>query len=329
MIGFTRRRVIWALASASVMLPLAAAAKETDWPTKPLTIIVPYAPGGSTDTLARKIAAGLGNQLGQSVIVQNVDGAGGTLGAATAAQAAPDGYTLFFGQISSHGIAPALYQSLNYDPVESFAPIIRVYSVPNVLVVPASFPADDYAGFVKEAGSRKLRFASSGVGSSIHLSGELYKLASGFDMVHVPFRGSGEAMPALLGGNVDLMFDNAPSAIPQTKSGGLKALAVTTSMRSDALPDVPTLQEVGGDALKDFSVQAWFGIFAPAGTEPAIIERANAELNKLFESDDFKTFAASQAAIIDGGSPQDLADHVDRELTKWKGVVEGAGIQKQ
>ena len=327
------QRMTWRMLGLAVLTGVTVAASTTfaqaEWPERQVNIFVSYAPGGSTDTLARKIADALGTLTGRAVVVQNFSGAGGTLGTAMAAKAKPDGYTLFLGQISSHGIAPALYKHLNYDPVGSFTPIVRVYSVPNVLVVPKDFPANTYAEFLKVAKERKLRFASSGVGSSIHLSGELFKLATGLDMVHVPFRGSGEAMPALISGNVNLMFDNAPSAIPQIKSGALKALAVTTAKRSPELPDVPTLQEVGGPKLADFSVQAWFGIFAPKGLDPNLVKQINAKLNAVFASDDFKAFAKSQAAIIDGGTPEELAKHVKSELVKWAKVIESAGIKKK
>jgi len=328
--SLTRRAAV-ALAAA-VLAPAWAApspAAGADWPAKTVQIIVSYAPGGSTDTLARKIADELGQQVGESIIVQNYNGAGGTLGTTKAAHAPADGSVLFLGQISSHGIAPALYSKLNYDPVADFTPVVRVYSVPNVMVVPKDFPADTYAEFLEIAKTKKLRFASSGVGSSIHLSGELFKAATGLDLVHVPFRGSGEAVPALLGGNVDLMFDNAPSAIPHIRSGELKALAVTTAKRSPALPDVPTLQEVGGPDLKDFAVQAWFGIFVPGGSDAQTVAAINAQMNAVLASDGFKKFAESQAASIDGGTPEDLQQHVAAELTKWTGVVDAAGIPKK
>lgn len=315
------------LAGAAIATSISAA--RADWPERQIDLIVPYAAGGATDTLGRKIADALGTLTGQAVVVRNFAGAGGVLGTTMAANAAPDGYTLFLGQISSHGIAPALYQSLNYDPIKSFTPIVRVYSIPNVLVVPKNFPADTFADFMKVAKERKLRFASSGVGTSIHLSGELFKAATGVDMVHVPFRGSGEAMPALVSGNVDLMFDNAPSAIPQIKSGALKVLAVTTAKRSPELPDVPTLQEVGGPALAAFAVEAWFGIFAPAGLDPALVKQINAKMNQVLESKDFLEFAKSQAATIDGGTPEELAKHVEAELAKWSKVIDTAGIEKK
>ena len=318
-----------ALLSAIALAYGGGTAGAAEWPTKTVQIIVSYAPGGSTDTLARKIADELGRQLDESVIVQNFDGAGGTLGTTKAAHAANDGSVLFLGQISSHGIAPALYRKLNYDPVADFEPVVRVYSVPNVLVVPKEFPADTYAEFLKVAQSKKLRFASSGVGSSIHLSGELFKAATGLDLVHVPFRGSGEAVPALLGGNVDLMFDNVPSAIPHIRSGALKALAVTTAERSAALPDVPTLREVGGPDLADFAVQAWFGVFVPAGSAAQTVAAINEKLNAVLESAAFRDFAKSQAAIIDGGTPEDLSLHVAAELEKWNGVVKAAAIPKK
>lgn len=308
---------------------LSKIATAGEWPNGPVKIIVSYSAGGSTDTVARQIADKLGPILGTTVIVENRPGAGGTLGTTVASQAKGDGQTLFLGQISSHGIAPAIYSTLKYDPVTDFAPVVRVMSIPNVMVVNKDFPAATYGEFVKAAKGRKLRFASSGVGSSIHLSGELFKALSGFDMVHVPFRGSSEAVPAVLKGDVDLMFDNAPSAIPHIKSGALRALAVTTPKRSPELPDVPTLQEVGGDGLADFSVQAWFGLFVPDDVDPAIIAKLNAAMNKVFEDDQFQKFVKSKAGAIDGGTPEELRDHVEAELAKWKRVVDSAGIPKK
>lgn len=325
----TNRRAVLALLAAAMLAPQAARSADAVWPTGTVRIIVSYAPGGSTDTLARKIADELGGRVDQRIVVQNFDGAGGTLGTTMAAQAPADGSTLFLGQISSHGIAPALYESLKYDARADFAPVIRIYSIPNVLVVPKDFPADTYAQLLEVAKTKRLRFASSGVGSSIHLSGELFKAATGLNLVHVPFRGSGEAMPALLAGDVDLMFDNAPSAIPQIRSGALKALAVTTAERSAALPDVPALREVGGPGLADFAVQAWFGLFAPAGTDPAIVATINEKMNEVLASPDFEAFATGQAAHIDGGSPADLEAHVAAELDKWARVVDASGIEKK
>lgn len=324
---FPTRRATLGLMMASALAPAALAAGA--WPERPVVIVVSYAAGGSTDTLARKIAEGLGGRLDERVVVQNFPGAGGTLGTTRAARSAPDGSTLFLGQISSHGIAPALYGRLPYDPEQDFVPIARIYSIPNVLVVPADFPADSYAEFLEVAQGRRLRFASSGVGSSIHLSGELFKAKTGLDLVHVPYKGSGEAVPALLGGNVDLMFDNAPSALPHVRSGALKALAVTTAERSPALPEVPTLQEVGGPALADFEVEAWFGLFAPAGTEPETVRQINERVQAVLADPGFVAFAETNAASIDGGPPEALERQVRGELAKWREVVALAGIPKK
>ncbi|MCY6379407.1 Bug family tripartite tricarboxylate transporter substrate binding protein [Hoeflea prorocentri] len=316
-----------AIIASTMMFPAVSAADE--WPTETIELIVSYGAGGSTDTTARKIADILSSQTGESIVVQNFPGAGGTLGTTKAAGAPNDGNTLFLGQISSHGIAPAIYTSLQYDPVDSFEPIGRVYSVPNVLVVPASSPADTYEELLELAKSEKLTFASSGVGSSVHLSGELFKANTGLDIVHVPYKGSGEAIPALLGAQVDMMFDNAPSAIKHIQSGAVKALAVTTAERSPQLPDVPTIQEVGGASMSDFEVQAWFGMFAPKGISDEKVAEINKALNAVFETDDFRDFAVSRAATIDGGSPEDLRAHVANELAKWNDVVNTAGIPKK
>lgn len=300
-----------------------------DWPEKTVEIIVPYSAGGSTDVTSRKLAEIISRNTGQSFVVQNFPGAGATLGSTRASRAPNDGYTLFMGQISSHGIAPAIYTNLQYDPVASFDPIGRVISVPNILVVPASSPANTYDELITLAKTKKMTFASSGVGSSVHLSGELFKAKTGLDMVHVPYKGSSEAIPALLGGQVDMMFDNAPSAIAHIRSGAVKALAVTTATRSAILPDIATIAELGGPSMADFEVQAWWALFAPAGTNPETVKQINAALNKALSDPDFIEFAQSRIATTNPGTMKDLSSHVNAELSKWVDVVAAAGIPKK
>ncbi len=304
-----------------------ASAQTTDYPTKRVTIIVPYSAGGATDVLARQVAQGLTEEWGQTVTVENRPGAGATLGSAQAARAKPDGYTLFMGQVSSNGIAPAVYSNLQYDAKKDFAPIVWITRIPNVMVVPAGSGIKDVQGFIDKAKKGGATFGSSGTGSSIHLSGEMFKDRTGLDMTHVPYRGSGEAVPALVSGNIDVMFDNLPSAMPQIKAGTLTPLAVTTAKRDPSLPDVPTLSETAIPELKGFEAASWFGFLVPTKTDPAIIEKINASTNKVIEGESFQNYAKTNGATVVGGSPQEFADFIDSELTKWKKVVDAAGVK--
>ncbi|MFX0541574.1 Bug family tripartite tricarboxylate transporter substrate binding protein [Roseovarius sp. S4756] len=299
---------------------------QDDYPTKRITIIVPYSAGGATDVLARQVADKLAVQFDETVTVENRPGAGATLGTTQAAAARPDGYTLFMGQVSSHGIAPAVYKNLQYDPVEDFKPVTLLISIPNVMVVDKDSPWQTAEEFLEATRSEGRTFGSSGVGSSIHLSGEMFKSRTGADMTHVPYRGSGEAVPALMSGDVDVMFDNLPSALPHIQSGELRALAVTTPERAEALPDVPTLSETGIDGLDGFAARSWFGILVPAETDDAVVEKLSAALNGVLEDDDFVKFADGRGAQIEGGSPDDFAAYIADELTQWKVVVDEAGV---
>ena len=317
-------------AAAAVFVGLGAASSAVgqaeDYPTERVTIIVPYSAGGATDVLARQMAEGLSNQFDETVTVENRPGAGATLGTTQAARAEPDGHTLFMGQVSSHGIAPAVYKNLQYDPKEDFEPIIWLTRIPNVMVVDADSDITSVEGFIDAAEAGELTFGSSGTGSSIHLSGEMFKARTGVDMTHVPYRGSGEAVPALISGNIDVMFDNLPSAMPQIKAGELRPLAVTTPERAEALPDVPTLAETGIPELEGFNAQSWFGLLAPAGTDQAIIEKINDAANKVAQSEQLQNYAATSGATIVGGTPGDFEAFIDEELAKWKEVVDKAGV---
>lgn len=304
-----------------------ASAQADDYPSKRVTMIVPYSAGGATDVLARQVAQGLSEVWGETVVVENRPGAGATLGTTQAAHARPDGYTLFMGQVSSHGIAPAVYANLQYDAKEDFAPIVWITQIPNVMVVPAESGIEDVQGFIDQASENGATFGSSGTGSSIHLSGEMFKDRTGLEMTHVPYRGSGEAVPALVSGNIDVMFDNLPSAMPQIKGGALTALAVTTAERNPSLPDVPTLSETGIEELSDFQAASWFGLLAPAGTDEAIVEKINAATNEVIEGEQFQTYASNNGATVVGGTSEEFAEFIDAELAKWKQVVDAAGVK--
>ena len=275
-----RRRLIAAVALA---LPTALAAQGA-WPSKPVRIVVPFAPAGTTDILARALAPELSRVFGQPFIIDNKPGAGGNLGADQVAKSAPDGYTLLMGTVGTHAINAALYPKMTYDPVRDFAPITLVASVPTVLVMnPAKAEAYGIASVpdlirYAKANPGKLNMASSGNGTSIHLAGELFKTMTGTFMVHFPYRGSGPALLDLIGGSMDLMFDNLPSAMPQIRAGKLKALAVTSGERSAAVPELPTIAEAA--SLKGFEASSWFGLLAPAGTPADIIDRVQQETAK-------------------------------------------------
>ncbi|MBK6850753.1 MAG: tripartite tricarboxylate transporter substrate binding protein [Burkholderiales bacterium] len=331
----TRRHLLaLSLVAAAGLLPLGVTA-QTAWPNKPIRIVVPFSPSGTTDILARSLAPELQRALGVAVVVDNRPGAGGNIGATEVAKAAPDGYTFLMGTVGTHAINAALYSKMPFDPVKDFAPVTLVASVPNVLVVnPAKAEqygirnVADLARFAK-ANPDKLNMASSGNGTSIHLSGELFKSLSGGGMVHTPYKGSGPALIDLMGGNVDLMFDNLPSAMPHIKSGKLKALAVTTGHRSAALPDAPTVAEAGPDdgSLKTYDASSWFGLMAPAGTATDIVNRVQQETAKALASPALKERLLSQGALPGGNTPAEFARMIDDESRKWAKVVKASGAK--
>ncbi len=316
----------------ALMWPHSAAAQNA-WPTKPVRIIVPFAPGGTTDILARAIAPELSKAFGQSFVVENRAGAGGNVGADAVAKSAADGYTLLMGTVGTHGINKALYPNLPYNPVKDFAPITLVAGVPNVMVMNADkaqkLGINSVADFINYAKTNpgKLNMASSGNGTSIHLAGELFKSMSGTYMVHFPYRGSGPALLDLIGGSMDVMFDNLPSAMPQIKAGKLRALAVTSGQRSAALPDAPTIEQAGGLALKGYEASSWFGLLAPAGTPHDIVNRIQQEVAKSFAKPEIKEKMLAQGAIPGGGAPADFAKQIDAEIAKWAQVVKASGAK--
>ncbi len=311
----------------------ALAQSPATWPTKPVRIVVPFAAAGTTDILARALAPELQRVFGQPFVVDNKPGAGGNLGSAEVAKAAPDGHTLLMGTVGTHAINPSLYPKMPYDHVKDFIPVTVVAGVPNVLVVnPAN--AQKYGinsvqdlARVARANPGRLNVASSGNGTSIHLSAELFKSMTGTFMVHFPYRGSGPALLDLMGGNMDLMFDNLPSSMPHIKSGKLKALAVTSAQRSSALPDVPTVEEAGGPALKGFEASSWFGLLAPAGTPMDIVNRLQQETAKALASPALKERLQAQGAIPSGNTPAEFARLIEAETKKWAQVVKTSGAK--
>ena len=333
----TRRRALAACVQAALWCALAATTSlshaQSAWPNKQVRIVVPFAPAGTTDILARAIAPELSKAFGQTFYVDNKPGAGGNLGADIVAKSPADGYTLLMGTVGTHGINRALYDKMPYDPIKDFSPITLVAGVPNVMVVNAEKAKErnintvaDFIAYAK-ANPAKLNMASSGNGTSIHLSGELFKSMSGTFMVHFPYKGSSPALLDLVGGATDVMFDNLPSSLQLIKSGKLKALAVTSSQRSGALPDVPTLEQAGGPALKGFDASSWFGLLAPAGTPPEIVVRIQREVAKSLNSPEIKEKLLAQGAIPSGNTPAEFAKFIDSEHKKWAQVVKNSGAK--
>jgi tripartite-type tricarboxylate transporter receptor subunit TctC len=330
----SRRRSALALGAIAALTLLAGpAAAQGSWPTKPVRIVVPFAPGGTTDILARAVAPELSKAFGQQFIVDNRAGAGGNVGAEIVAKAPNDGYTLLMGTVGTHGINRALYPKLPFDPIKDFAPITLVAAVPNVMEMNADkakeLNINSVADFVKyaKANPGKLNMASSGSGTSIHLAGELFKTMTGSFMTHIPYRGSGPALLDLVGGNADVMFDNLPSSMQQIKGGKLKALAVTSAKRSPALPDVPTVEEAGGPSLKGYEASSWFGLLAPAGTPPEIVNRIQQEVAKSLGTAAIKEKMLAQGAIPSGNPPAEFAKFIDSEHAKWAKVVKASGAK--
>ena len=331
-----RRTLLKSLAQLSLLALAAGGAMQAgaqSWPTKPVRIVVQFTPGGTTDILARAIAPELGKAFGQSFIVDNKGGAGGNLGAEIVAKAPADGYTLLMGTVGTHGINRALYEKLPFDPIKDFAPITLVAGVPNVMVVNTERAKERNISTVAEfiayakAHPAKLNMASSGNGTSIHLSGELFKSMSGTFMVHFPYKGSGPALLDLVGGSTDVMFDNLPSSMALIKAGKLKALAVTSAQRSAALPDVPTIEQAGGPAMKGFDASSWFGLLAPAGTPPEVVQRIQQEVAKALSTPAIKEKLLAQGAIPGGNTSAEFAKFIDAEHKKWAQVVKASGAK--
>ncbi len=325
-----KRRAALLVFALAAVLPAAAQAQSA-WPNKPVRIVVPFAPGGTTDILARAIAPELSRVFGQSFVVDNRAGAGGNLGADIVAKSAADGYTLLMGTVGTHGINKSLYSKLPYDPQKDFAPITLVAGVPNVMVMNAenakALGINTVPDFIRYARANpgKLNMASSGNGTSIHLSGELFKSRTGVFMTHIPYTGSSPALMGMLSGQVDVMYDNLPSALPHIRSGKLKAFAVTSVQRSAAMPELPTIEEAG--PLKGFDASSWFGLLAPVGTPADVVARLQQETAKALSSPAIKEKLLSQGAIPSGNTPQEFARFIDDEIRKWAPVVKNSGAK--
>ena len=319
----TRRTLLASLAVAAAgALPLGALAQN--FPTKPITIIVPFSAGGTTDILARIVGQGLTTELGQSVVVDNKPGAGGNIGGSLAAKATADGYTLFMGTVGTHAINQSLYKKMPFDPVKDFAPLSRVATVPNLLVAHPSQPFKTVKEMIAyaKANPGKITFGSPGSGASPHVAGELFKSMTGTDLLHIPYKGSAPAMTDLLGGQTSVMFDNMPSAIQHVRSGKLRPIAVTTAKRSPELPDVPTIAEAG---VPGYEATSWFGMFAPAGTPKPVLDKLHAALIKVLNQADVKKKIAEQGGDVVAETPAQFAAFIQAESVKWGKVVKESG----
>jgi tripartite-type tricarboxylate transporter receptor subunit TctC len=298
------------------------------WPSKPIRIVIAQAPGSATDVISRVVGNPLSVSLGQPIVIDARPGAGGALGTEVAARSAPDGYTLFMANNSTHGSNPAVYAKLPYDAVKDFAPISFVASVPYVMVVEPSLPVKTVQEFIALAKSRpgKMNYASAGNGSTHHFCGELLKSMTGIDMVHIPYKGSGPGIAALLGGEVSMMFSNVADIGSQIRAGKVKPLAVTAAKRASLLPDVPTMAEAG---LPGFEITSWFGLLAPAGTPSPIIGRLNAETVKVLGRADVKSTLAAQGLEVAPSSPEQFAAHIKSEIARFTKIAKAAGIKAE
>ena len=296
------------------------------FPERPVTLVVPFAAGGSTDLVARVIAERMSADLGQQVIVQNMAGAGGNLGADNVARADPDGYTVLMGTVATHALNPLILKTKPYDPEKDFAPISLLVVVPNVLIVNPELPVNTVEELVAllKASPDKFSYASSGNGTPLHLSGELFKKMAGVSMQHIPYKGAGPALNDVIGNQVPIMFDNLPSSSGHIKAGTLRALGVTTAERAPSFPDVPTIAELG---VPGYETYTWNALFAPANTPPEVVARLNEAARKALADPAVVERMKEFSATIVGSSPEELAAHVTAELAKWTPVVRDANVQ--
>jgi tripartite-type tricarboxylate transporter receptor subunit TctC len=289
----------------------------------PITMVIPFSPGGSTDIIGRLLADRLSTAVKQPVVVENRAGAGGNIGASLVAKAKPDGRTILFGTTGILSMNEYLYSRPGYKMFEDLVPVVYTASIGNVLIVNPKMPANTGAELLKllKDNPGKYTFASSGVGSSTHMSGELFKNMAHVDLMHVPYKGSGQALVDLIGGQVDMIFDNAPSALPMVQSGQVKAIAVTSAKRLDAKPDLPTIEE---SMVPGYESLSWTGVVAPGGTPQPLIDRLNKEINLILEDPDVRKRLSELGATPTGGTPQDFTSHIERERAKWGKVIRDA-----
>ena len=316
------RSAISVIVVAASCLPSATAA---DYPVKPIRMVVGFAPGGGTDTTARAISAKLGELVGQQVIIDNRAGAAGNIATEMVAKANPDGYTLLLGTIAALAINPSLYRTkLPFDSVKDFAPIIQAVDSTNILSVHPSVPVSTVKELIALAKAKPLNYGSSGVGGTGHLAGELFDTLAGTKMTHIPYKGGGPAMIDLVGGQVQLVYATAASAVPQIKAGKIKGIAVTTIKRSALMPNIPTIAESG---LPGFDANNWYGVLAPAGTPRPIVMLLNTEIKKVLAMPDVKDFLFNQGLDPAPGTPEQFGAYIKTEITKWAKVVKASGAR--
>jgi tripartite-type tricarboxylate transporter receptor subunit TctC len=301
------------------------ATAQSNYPNKPVRILAGAPPGGGNDIMARLIAQRLSENLGQQVIVENRPGAGATLATDLVAKSAPDGYTLFLTP-SAHALSPSIYRKLPFDPVKDFAAVGQMASVPLVVIVSASLQVNTLRELIDLARAKPsfINFGSGGNGAAQHLAGEFLKSLAGIEMVHVPYKGSGQAIPDLIAGQIQLMVEPLASAMPHIRGGRVKALAITSRQRVPSLPELPTAEEAG---LPGFEVTAWYGLLAPAGTPPEVVARLNAEVNRIIAQPAMRESLATQGAIPVGGTPQQFMDLIVAEIARWRPIIQKAGIR--
>lgn len=313
--------------AAIAALSFAGAVHAQDFPSQPIKLLIPYPPGGSADMLARPLTEKLQAALGQPVVLEYKAGAGGTIATAQLARAKPDGHTILM-VLAAHAINPNLYPNLPYDTRKDFAPVSLVATLPLLVAAPKKTPADTMQELVAyaKASPGALTFASAGNGNTSHLAAEMFKSTAGINMLHIPYKGSGPAVVALLAGDVSLMFDSISTSLPQVKAGKLKALAVTGAKRSALLPDVPTVKESG---FPDFVVDGWYGILAPAGTPEPVVDKLNKAFAKAANDPAVKKQLAGYGYEVVGSTPQEFSQHIDKELNQWQKIIKEAGVKMQ
>ncbi|MEJ2896523.1 Bug family tripartite tricarboxylate transporter substrate binding protein [Bordetella avium] len=326
---FGLKKYAMAVLAAVCVGPAAQAAGAADnWPDKPVRLVVPFAAGGNTDLMARLLGTQLSKDLKQTFVIENVSGASGNIASAQMARAVPDGYTLMVGTVGTQAINPSLYKGMSEKTLDSFQPVTLFSTIPNVLVVNAQLPVNNVAELVAYARNPKnaVSFASSGVGSSIHLSGELFNVAAKVPGTHVPYRGSAPAVSDLMGGQLTLMFDNLSSSLPYVQSGKLKALAVTSAQRSPLLPNVPTMVEAG---YPEFVIGSWNGVLAPAGTPPEIVAKLDAAIRRIASSPEFQERIAQLGGETRADGPEVFDRFIRDEYQRWARVIRDAKVEQQ
>jgi tripartite-type tricarboxylate transporter receptor subunit TctC len=323
-----RKKWLCAIAATLSFGAVINSVQAQNYPNHPITLVIPFAPGGSTSIVGRGIADKMSELLGEKVIVDNRPGAGGTVGTKAVAKSDPDGYTLVLGYTGTLAIGPSLYKNPGYDPRKDFAPIGMIGNAPNSLVVNPSFPAKTVAELIAyaKANPGKVNFGSAGAGTASHITGEYFARAAGITLIHIPYKGTGPALTDLLGGHIPMAFAPIPASHPNVSAGKLRALAVTSSTRSSLLPDVPTMIEAG---LPGFDASLYYGLAAPAGTPRPIIDKLNKALREALASDEVKKQLVNDGTEITPGTPEDYVDFIDKDEKKWSQLIKSSGVEQE